>query len=121
MISFCRAGSPISHHIPVSSQPLFLCNSVGIRDILVRTRICGSVPLGIDPDPTPFFSDFKDAKNNFPKKIFLLTNPLASVLKFNFLLKFWKILFCKHYFCPFNTCIRKVKDPELEPDPDSYL
>ncbi len=43
---------------------------LGIRDILVRIRIRGSVPLTMDPDPpldpdltpdlTPFFSDFKD-------------------------------------------------------------
>ncbi len=41
---------------------------LGIRDILVRIRIPGSVPMntvmGPDPapDPTPFFIDFKDAK-----------------------------------------------------------
>jgi hypothetical protein len=44
---------------------------LGIRDILVRIRIPGSVPLtnGSDPDPAPdpitFFIDFKDAKKNF--------------------------------------------------------
>jgi len=40
--------------------------------------------------------------------------------KFIFLLKFRvKILFCKYYFSPFNTFMRKGKD--LEPDPDLYL
>ncbi len=38
---------------------------LGIRGILVRIRIRGSIP-DPDPDPTPnltpFFSDFKDAK-----------------------------------------------------------
>jgi hypothetical protein len=28
-----------------------------------------------------------------------------------------KVLFCKHYFSPLNTLMRKGKDP----DPDSYL
>jgi hypothetical protein len=37
---------------------LFL-SVLGIRDILVRIRIRGSVSL---VDPTPFFSDFKNAK-----------------------------------------------------------
>jgi hypothetical protein len=42
-----------------------------VRDILVRIRIPGSVPLtnGLDPDPTLdptlFFIDFKDAKKYF--------------------------------------------------------
>jgi hypothetical protein len=52
------------------------------------------------PDPTPFIIDFKDAK----KKIFL------------------HILFCRHYFSPLNTFMRKGKDPEppqkhADPDP----
>jgi hypothetical protein len=43
---------------------------LGIRDILVRIgiRVPGCVPLtnmNLDPDPTPFFSDFKDAKKKF--------------------------------------------------------
>jgi hypothetical protein len=29
-----------------------------------------------------------------------------------------KILFCKHYFSPLNTSMRKGKDPEPEPEPD---
>jgi hypothetical protein len=36
-----------------------------IRDILARIRTRGSVPLIWDPDPTPFFSDLKDAKKLF--------------------------------------------------------
>ncbi len=36
---------------------------LGIRDIFVRIRIGGSVSLTVmDPVPTPFFIDFKDAK-----------------------------------------------------------
>jgi hypothetical protein len=39
--------------------------------------------------------------------------------KFIFLLKFCvKILFCKHYFSPLNTFMRKGKDPNPEPDPE---
>jgi hypothetical protein len=50
----------------------------------------------MDPDPTPFFIDFKDAKK-------VCVN----------------ILFCKHYFDPLNTFMRQGKDPE--PDPDLHL
>ncbi len=73
----------------------------------------------MDPasDTAPFFSDFKEAK-----KIFFITYPqihYLQSLKFNFLLKFCiKILFCKHYFSPLNTFMRKGKEPEPEPDPD---
>jgi hypothetical protein len=70
------------------------------------------------PDPTPFFSDFKDAKKLFFSILFsdsLPADTLSSVLKINFLLKFCvKILFCKHYFNPLNIFMRKGKDP----DPD---
>jgi hypothetical protein len=50
------------------------------------------------PDPTPFFSDFTDAKKLFFILIFFSYNlpagTLSSILKFNFLLKFCvKILF----------------------------
>jgi hypothetical protein len=51
----------------------------------------------------------------------VITCPQAHHLQFkklNFLLKFCvKILFCKHYFSPLNTFMRKGKDP----DPDPYL
>jgi hypothetical protein len=67
-------------------------------------------------DPTPFFIDFKDAKE---KKIFIFfshnlqqAHHLQSK-KFNFLLKFCvKFLFCRHYFSPLNTLMRKRKDPD---------
>jgi hypothetical protein len=36
------------------------------------------------------------------------------------LLNFVK-MFCKHYFSPLNTFIRKGKDPELDPDPHLLL
>jgi hypothetical protein len=37
---------------------------------------------------------------------------LFSLEKFNFLLKFCvKILFCKNYFSPLNTFMRKEEDP----------
>ncbi len=78
-----------------------------------------------NPDPSPFLSDFKDAKQIF--FLFFLEiaqRRIISSLKNvgNFLLKFLaKILFCRHYFCPLNTFMRKGKDPEPEPDPDPYL
>ncbi len=51
---------------------------LGIRDILVLFRIRGSVPLtngsgDPTPDPTPFFCDFKDAKQKFISIFFLIT------------------------------------------------
>ncbi len=65
----------------------------------------------MDPDPTPFFIDFKDAKKIIFSYFFLITCPQAYHLQskqFNFLLKFIvKILFCRHYFSPLNTFIRK--------------
>ncbi len=33
------------------------------------------------PDPTPFFSDFKDAKINFFSYLFLITYPQAHYLQ----------------------------------------
>jgi hypothetical protein len=81
--------------------------------------------LDPDPtkDPTPFFSEFKDAKKNYFFHIFSLNLPadtLSSVLKIKFLLKLCvKVLFCKHYFCPLNTFMRKGKDSD--PDLDPYL
>jgi hypothetical protein len=88
---------------------------LGIRDILVRIRIPGSVPLttgsevgsGSAPDPTPdptlFFIDFKDTKNIFFSYFFLLTCRQAHLIRSKnlLLLKFGVIiLFCRHYFSP---------------------
>ncbi len=79
--------------------------------------------FGADPDPTPFFTDFKDAKTIFFSYYFLITCPQVHHLqskKFNFLLKFClKMLFCRHCFSSLNTFMRKGKDPK--PDPDPYL
>jgi hypothetical protein len=95
---------------------------LGIRGILVRIqiRIPGSVSLtngsgsgcGPTPDLTPFFANFKDAKEKyFLSYFFLITCPHAHHLqskKFNFLLRFCvKILFYRHYFSPLNTLMRK--------------
>jgi hypothetical protein len=44
--------------------------SVGIRDILVRIRIPGSVPLTYG---SGFFGEFKDAKKNIFSYFFLIT------------------------------------------------
>ncbi len=78
---------------------------LGIHDILVQIRIPGSVPLPNGFGSGSHFSYF-----------FLITCPqaLSSVLQLNFLLKLCiKILFCKHYFSPLNTFMRKGKDPDL--------
>jgi hypothetical protein len=32
-----------------------------------------------------------------------------------------KMLFCRPYFSPLNTFMRKVKDLDPEPDPDQHL
>ncbi len=101
---------------------------LGIRDILVRIRIPGSVPLiygsgsGSNSDQTPFFIDFKDAKKlNFFIFFSHIYCPQAHHVqskKLNFLQKFCvKMLFCRHYFSPLNTFMIKEKDPE----PDPYL
>ncbi len=76
----------------------------------------------LDPDPTPdptyFFIDFKDAtKNIFFSYFFLITCQQAHHLqskKFKFFAEILckKILFCRHYFSPFNTSMRKGKDPD---------
>ncbi len=54
-----------------------------------------------DPDPTPFFSDFKDANNHY----FHVTYPQYSVFSLSGLKIYFfaKILFCKRYFSPLNT------------------
>jgi hypothetical protein len=63
---------------------------LGICDILLRIRILGPVPLangsGSNSDPTPFCSDFKDAKKNFLKffSYYLPAGTLSSVLKISF-------------------------------------
>ncbi len=51
------------------------------------------------PHPTPFFSDFKDAKEKFSRFFYNISvNTLSSSLKIKFLLRFFvKILFWKHF------------------------
>ncbi len=79
------------------------------------------------PDPTPFFIDFKDAKEKYFFHFFFITFPQAHHLqskKLNFLLKVCvRFLFCRHFFSPLNTLMRKGKDPDpylwlLDPDPN---
>jgi hypothetical protein len=55
----------------------------------------------MDPDPTPFISDFEDAKKIFVN-LPVPAGTLSSVLKIFF---FAKILLCKHH--PLNTFMRK--------------
>jgi hypothetical protein len=60
---------------------------MGIRGILVRVRIRGSVPLtngsGYSSRSDSFFNDFKDAKKNYFFHIFflLITYPQAHYLQ----------------------------------------
>jgi hypothetical protein len=72
----------------------------------------------MDADPTPFFRDFYG--EIFFHRLFsynLTAGTLSSVV-IKFFAKFGvKMLFCKQYFSPLNTFMRKGKDP----DPDQYL
>jgi len=94
-------------------------------DLAADPDLASDPDLALDPvptpDPTPFFIDFKDAKKYFFSCFFLITCPQAHHLqsqKFNFLLKFcFKILFCRHYFSPLYTFMKKGK----KPDPEPYL
>ncbi len=72
-------------------------------------------------DPTPFFGDFKDAKNYFFQIFSYCLHvgtwySVFNIQSFNILLKFCvKILFCKHYFSPLNT-ERWKKGKDLDPE-----
>ncbi len=83
--------------------------------------------LGIrDPDPHLWLIDpDPDAKKYiFLSHFFLSTcrRYILFCLKINFFVKFCvKILFCRHYFSPLNTFMRKRKDPEPDPDPHLWL
>jgi hypothetical protein len=93
------------------------------RDILVRIRIITSdwwVRILLrNPDPSPVSIVFKNAKKIFFSYFFLKTCPQAHHLqskKFNFCQNYCiKMLFCRHYFSPLNTFMRKGKDPESDP------
>jgi hypothetical protein len=62
-----------------------------------------------DPDPTPFFIDFKDAKKNLSSFFCLLTSPQAHYLQSKLFKFFAKILctnfICRHYFRPLKKHI----------------
>ncbi len=81
-----------------------------------------------NPDPTPDLSLVALGMQKKFSYFFLITYPQEHYLqsyKFNCLINFVLNLFCKHYVSPLNIFMRKGKDPEpepdLKPDPDSYL
>jgi hypothetical protein len=68
----------------------------------------------MNPDPTPFFSDFKDAKKLFFIIFFsynLPTGTIVSLKKFNLLLKFCVVSIIS---VRSTTLLRKGKDPESD-------
>ncbi len=83
------------------------------------TSVRDSWYFGADPDPTPLFSDFKDAiffSYNLPAGTYIRS------LIYSFKDKFCvKILFSKHNFSPLNTFMRKGKDPNPDPNPQHWL
>ncbi len=103
---------------------------LGIRDILVRIRIPGSVPLAIGSGS----DSGSNSGSNYilhwfegctKKYNFLIICPQQHHLQteiFNFLLKFSvEILFCRHFFSPLNnTFMRKGKDPDPVSDPQGF-
>jgi hypothetical protein len=75
----------------------------------------------MDPDPTPLFIDFKDAKKI--SYFFLITSTSLSIYKHflgtNFVLKFYFAGIISVGSTHSNyTLMRKGKDPE--PDPDQH-
>jgi len=62
----------------------------------------------MDPDPTSFFIDLKDA--NFFSYYVL-------EIAYRHIIFSLKILFCMQYFSPLNIFMRKGKDPEPGPEP----
>jgi hypothetical protein len=78
---------------------------------------CGSGPGSVPPTNGSGSGGFKDERKNFCIYFFpdnLSTGTLFSVAKITFFcFKISvKILFCKHYFSPLNTFMRKGKDPD---------
>ncbi len=106
---------------------------VKIRNIIekynCRRMLCDSAPvLGSESDS--FLQWLKGCKKNF--LFFLSTYPQALYLQsliYCFKDKLCvKILFCKHFFRPLNTFMRKGKDPDpdldhwlTDPDPQNWL
>jgi hypothetical protein len=65
------------------------------------------------PDPTPFFSNFRDAKKFIFFSYNLPFSLQSSVLKIKFFATILcQNLFCRHYFSPLNTFMRKGTDPD---------
>jgi hypothetical protein len=68
----------------------------------------------MDPDPTPSFSDFKNAKKKFSSYFLVAGTFFAKIFILKALL---------HYFSLLITFMRKGKapEPDSELDPDPYL
>jgi hypothetical protein len=89
-----------------------------VRDIFVRIRIRGSVPLTNGSVSNSGSDSFLITFFLFFLYLYPPTRTLSSVLKIIFLLKFCvQILFCKHYLSSLITFVKKGKDPV----PDPYL
>jgi hypothetical protein len=69
----CESGSPALR------QSRYRNAVFRIRDILVQIRILRSLPFTKDSDPTPFFRDFKDAKNCFFPPSFSYNSPAGTL------------------------------------------
>ncbi len=125
--SWNNFGFPLSWIRIRICGPITLAGQIRIRDILVRIRILGSVPLtngsgcGSVPKSSvtfrmqknlcfSYFFLFKLMKLNF--KSFKIVK-ICLMIKIKFLQENFciKILFCNDYFSPLNTFMRKRKDP----------
>ncbi len=136
LTDFCMHKLALQHNYELLYTSYSGHDNVRIAVLGIRDIRCGSGSADpylrlmdpdpdTTPDPTSFFIDFKDTKKIFFSYFFRTcqqTHHLQSK-KFNYLLKFCvKIIYCRRYYSPLNTSMRKGKDPDpylllLDPDP----